>query len=147
MYILVQSFCPLTQTFGGFPLNFVNQFGHFFPEQGYDSQKVLNIANQKLKTEFHIYHSTIQVELYQETVMTNCSECQDLQDWSWYCKQRAKPCALPLTALHGSVNSSEVLDCKQAFNFFFFSTEFFGLSVSFIVTISNNVSAKFGKSI
>lgn len=53
---------------------------HLAIEQGYDSQKVLNIANQKLKTEFHIYHSTIQVELYQETVMTNCSECQDLQD-------------------------------------------------------------------
>lgn len=53
---------------------------YFLPEQGYDSQKVLNIANQKLKNEFRIYHSTIQVELYQETVMTNCSECQDLQD-------------------------------------------------------------------
>lgn len=53
---------------------------HLAIEQGYDSQKVLNIANQKLKNEFRIYHSTIQVELYQETVMTNCSECQDLQD-------------------------------------------------------------------
>lgn len=53
---------------------------HLAIEQGYDSQKVLNIANQKLKNDFHIYHSTIQVELYQETVMTNCSECQDLQD-------------------------------------------------------------------
>ncbi|XP_078378655.1 proton-coupled zinc antiporter SLC30A2-like isoform X3 [Oculina patagonica] len=53
---------------------------HLAIEQGYDSQKVLNIANQKLKNDYHIYHSTIQVELYQETVMTNCSECQDLQD-------------------------------------------------------------------
>lgn len=52
----------------------------FFLGQGYDSQKVLNIANQKLKAEFRIFHSTIQVELYQETVMTNCTECQDLQD-------------------------------------------------------------------
>ena len=49
-------------------------------EQGHDSQKVLNIANQKLKNEFRIFHSTIQVELYQESVMTNCVDCQDLQD-------------------------------------------------------------------
>ena len=40
----------------------------------------LNIANQKLKNEFRIFHSTIQVELYQESVMTNCVDCQDLQD-------------------------------------------------------------------
>ncbi|KAJ7390026.1 hypothetical protein OS493_027550 [Desmophyllum pertusum] len=53
---------------------------HLAIGQGYDSQKVLNIANQKLKAEFRIFHSTIQVELYQETVMTNCTECQDLQD-------------------------------------------------------------------
>lgn len=55
-------------------------FFFLFSVQGCDSQKVLNIANQKLKNEFHIYHSTIQVELYQESVMTNCVDCQDLQD-------------------------------------------------------------------
>ncbi|CAH3179199.1 unnamed protein product [Porites lobata] len=53
---------------------------HLAIEQGHDSQKVLNIANQKLKNEFRIFHSTIQVELYQESVMTNCVDCQDLQD-------------------------------------------------------------------
>ena len=53
---------------------------HFFSEPGYDSQKVLNIANQKLKNEFQIFHSTIQVELYQESVMTNCVDCQELKD-------------------------------------------------------------------
>ncbi|XP_032241154.2 zinc transporter 2 [Nematostella vectensis] len=45
-----------------------------------DSQKVLNIAHQKLKTQFQIFHSTIQVELYQESVMQSCTECQDLKD-------------------------------------------------------------------
>ena len=55
-------------------------FCFVFSVQGSDSQKVLNIANQKLKNEFHIYHSTIQVELYQESVMTSCVDCQDLQD-------------------------------------------------------------------
>lgn len=52
----------------------------FLSAQGHDSQKVLNIANQKLKNEFHIFHSTIQVEMYQESVMSNCIDCQDLKD-------------------------------------------------------------------
>ncbi|KAK3731840.1 hypothetical protein QZH41_020201 [Actinostola sp. cb2023] len=45
-----------------------------------NTQKVLDIAHQKLKTEFQIFHSTIQVEQYQESVMSNCGECQDLKD-------------------------------------------------------------------
>ncbi|XP_074622933.1 proton-coupled zinc antiporter SLC30A2-like isoform X1 [Acropora palmata] len=53
---------------------------HLAIEPGHDSQKVLNIANQKLKNQFKIYHSTIQVELYQESVMRSCVDCQDLQD-------------------------------------------------------------------
>lgn len=53
---------------------------HLAIEPGHDSQKVLNIANQKLKTQFQIFHSTIQVELYQESVMRSCIDCQDLQD-------------------------------------------------------------------
>ncbi|XP_068715817.1 proton-coupled zinc antiporter SLC30A2-like isoform X1 [Montipora foliosa] len=53
---------------------------HLAIEPGRDSQKVLNIANQKLKNEFRIFHSTIQVERYQESVMRSCVDCQDLRD-------------------------------------------------------------------
>lgn len=53
---------------------------HLAIEPGRDSQKVLNIANQKLKNEFRIFHSTIQVEWYQESVMRSCADCQDLRD-------------------------------------------------------------------
>ncbi|XP_028516618.1 zinc transporter 2 isoform X2 [Exaiptasia diaphana] len=53
---------------------------HLAVGQGTNTQKVLDIAHQKLKTEFQIFHSTIQVEQYQESVMSNCGECQDLKD-------------------------------------------------------------------
>lgn len=91
-------------------VDFHNVSLFFFPftEPGHDSQKVLNIANQKLKTQFQIFHSTIQVELYQESVMRSCIDCQDLQDWNQIISKEGTSFFIPTVSLLFIGNGSNI---------------------------------------
>jgi len=49
---------------------------HLVIEKGYDSQKVLAEATKKIRSVYHIYYMTLQVEEFQRD-MEECYQCQD----------------------------------------------------------------------
>lgn len=51
----------------------------FCIDPGYDSLAVLNSAQEMLRREHSISRTTIQVELYNEAVMSACETCQHPQ--------------------------------------------------------------------